>query len=310
MRVFERVNELTPRIYEVLYDLGIALYNLDRNDEAARYLAEAADLNPQPAEAHYRLGLIASAGNDQTNAILEFKHATERDSNNANYHFLLAREYGRVGYWDGAIEENTRAIEINPKEPAYIYARANANYRKGEAAAAAADFDLAAQLDPKFENIDYLRGYAYRAAGNFDKAREILEKVVTTLPKHVDALASLGFINIEQGRLEDAERPLKRALSLDPTHMPVLYDYARVAVKRRDYGEAVIRLRHVIERDPGHTQAHYQLFLAYSRLKQPEKAQVELAEFKRLEELEKRVKEERIYDEKLRTQQVLGELPR
>ena len=45
----------------------------------------------------------------------------------------------------------------------------------------------------------------------------------------------------------------------------------------------------------------------YSRLKQPEKAQVELAEFKRLETLEKQVRQERILDEKLRTQQMLGQ---
>ena len=32
----------TPRTYEVLYNLGTALYNLDRNEEAARSLAEAA----------------------------------------------------------------------------------------------------------------------------------------------------------------------------------------------------------------------------------------------------------------------------
>src|SRR5262249_38731102 len=72
-RLFTRVNELNPHTYEVLYNLGIALYNLDRNDEAARYLAEAADINPAPAETHFRLGLIASAGGDHANAVEEFK---------------------------------------------------------------------------------------------------------------------------------------------------------------------------------------------------------------------------------------------
>jgi len=60
-------------------------------------------------------------------------------------------------------------MEVNPKEAAYIYARANANYRKGEWTAAAADFDRAAELDPKIENIEYLRGYAHRAAGILKK---------------------------------------------------------------------------------------------------------------------------------------------
>src|SRR6266446_5513539 len=309
-RLFARVNELTPHMFEVLYDLGIALYNLDRNQEAERYLAEAADLNPGPPETHFRLALIASALNDTANSVLEFKHAIERDPKNPNFHFMLAREYSRIGYWDGAIEENTTAIEINPKEAAYVYARANANYRKAEWTAAAADFDRAGELDPKIENIEYLRGYAHRAAGDFEKAREILERFVATHADHIDALSSLGYVAIEQGRLDDAEAPLRHALQLAPDEVPVLYDYARLALKRRDYPEAIARLEKVIGRLPTLTQAHYQLFLAYSRLKQTDKAQAELAEFKRLEALEKQVERERILDEKLRTQQLLGQSPK
>jgi len=308
-RIFGKVNELKPHTYEVLYNLGIALFNLDRNDDASRYFAEAADLNPAPAETHFRLGLIASAHSDHANAAEEFKHATEREQKNANYHYLLGREYFRVGYWEGAIDEYSRAVEIEPRNTAYLLARADANYRKGEWTTAAADFDQAASLDPNIENIQFWQGTAHRAAGNFDLARQYLESFLAKHSDHVDALASLGYVAIEQGRLEDAEAPLKRALSFDPNNVPVLYDYARLAVKRRDYNEAVIRLQRVIERQPAHTQAFYQLFLAYTRLKQTDKAQTMLAEFKRLEALDKQSQQERIMDDKLRTQQMLGQQP-
>lgn len=309
VRVFIRVNEALPRTYEVLYNLGIALYNLDRNDEAARYLAEAADLNPAPAETHFRLGLIASARSDRANAVEEFKHATERDQKNANYHYLLGREYFRAGFWEGAVNEFSRAMEIEPTHAAYVLARADANYRRGEWAASTDDFDRAASLDPGIESIEYWQGYAHRAAGNFDLARQYLEKFLLKNPDHVDALGSLGYVAIEQGRLEDADGPLRRALSLDPRNSAVLYDYARLAVKRRDYPEAVVRLQRVIEKNPAMAQAQYQLFLAYTRLKQPEQAQSALAEFKRLDLLEKQTTQERILDEKLRTQQMLGQQP-
>ncbi|HST23063.1 MAG TPA: tetratricopeptide repeat protein [Blastocatellia bacterium] len=306
-RLFARVNELQPRTYEVLYNLGIALYNLDRNDEAARYLAEATDLNPSPAETHFRLGLIASARSDYANAVEEFKHAIEREPNNANYHYLLGREYFRVGFWEGAINEYSQAIERVPNNTAYVLARADANYRKGEWANSAADFDRAASLDQNAESIEYWQGAAHRAAGNFDVARQRFEKFLIKHPDHVDALASLGYVAIEQGRFDDAEAPLKRALSLDSKNVPALYDYARLAVKRRDYAESVVRLQRVIEKYPAHTQSFYQLFLAYTRLKQTEKAQAALAEFKRLEAMEKQAQQERLLDDKLRTQQMLGQ---
>ena len=128
-------------------------------------------------------------------------------------------------------------------------------------------------------------------------------------PDHVDALSSLGYVAIEQGRLDDAEAPLQHALQISPDEIPVLYDYARLALKRREYAEAVSRLEKVVNKLPTLTQAHYQLFLAYSRLKQTDKAQTELAEFKRLEGLEKQVEKERILDEKLRVQQLMGQSP-
>ncbi len=204
-RLFARVNELTPHTFEVLYNLGIALYNLDRNDEAARYLAEAADLDPKPAETHLRLGLIASARNDWANAITEFKHVLERDANKASYHFLLGREYFRVGYWDGAISEYTSAVNLEPKQTTYVLARADAYYRKGDWSASAADFDQAAALDPSRSDIEYWQGYAHRAAGDFDLARDFLQKFLLKTPENVDALASLGYVAIEQGRMEDCQ---------------------------------------------------------------------------------------------------------
>jgi tetratricopeptide (TPR) repeat protein len=226
-RIFVRLNEMMPQTYEVLYNLGIALYNLDRNDEAARYLSEAADLNPSPAETHFRLALIASARNDSVNAVEEFRHALERDPKNANYHYMLGREFFRAGFWEGAIGEYGAAIAEEPKQVAYYLGRANANYRKGEWMAAAADFDQAASMGAGVKDIEFLQGYAHRAAGNFDRARQLLETFLAKNPDHVDALANLGYLALEQGRFEEAETPLKRALGLDPDNVPVLYDYAR-----------------------------------------------------------------------------------
>ena len=188
---------------------------------------------------------------------------------------------------------------------AYVLARGNANIRKGEGGGAAADFDIAASLDPKVEGIEYLRGYAHRVAGNFDRARELLDKFLKQHPDHVDTLANLGFLSVEQGRIDEAEVYLRRVLELEPSNEMALYDYARVAIRRRDYSEAVGRLLQVVARDKANTQAHYQLFLAYSRLKELDKAQVELSEFKRLQTMDKQAKEERMQDEKLRTQEIL-----
>jgi tetratricopeptide (TPR) repeat protein len=77
---------------------------------------------------------------------------------------------------------------------------------------------------------------------------------------------------------------LRRAIELDPKMFPSYHDLGRLLVKLRRYEEAVPLLTRGVElnaKDPG---VHYQLFLAYSRLKKQGEADRELAEFKRLDE--------------------------
>src|SRR5260370_22654404 len=99
-------------------------------------------------------------------------------------------------------------MALDPRQVAYVLGRANAAYRNGEWTAAAADFDLAASIDPNIKDIEYLRGYAHRAAGNFDVARQLLEKFVATHPDHVDALASPGSGTIPPAGLDSAATPI------------------------------------------------------------------------------------------------------
>src|SRR6185436_7833310 len=74
-------------------------------------------------------------------------------------------------------------------------------------------------------------------------------------------------------------------IELEPKSFPPYHDLGRLLVKLKRYGEAVPLLQKGVSlnaKDPG---VHYQLFLAYSRLKRKDEADRELAEFKRLDEV-------------------------
>jgi Flp pilus assembly protein TadD len=99
--------------------------------------------------------------------------------------------------------------------------------------------------------------------------------------------ANLGYIAIQRGRDAEAEQLLRRAIGLDAKLFPPRYDLGRLLFRLKKYEEAVEALRAAAalnEKDPG---VHYQLFLAYSRLRRKTDAERELAEFKRLEEARK-----------------------
>ena len=100
-------------------------------------------------------------------------------------------------------------------------------------------------------------------------------------------LSNLGYIASQRGENVEAERLLRRAIQLDPKSYPSYHDLGRLLVKLRRYEEALPLLTRGVElntKDPG---VHYQLFLAYSRLNRKEQADRELAEFKKLDEVNK-----------------------
>ena len=111
------------------------------------------------------------------------------------------------------------------------------------------------------------------------------QKVLKLEPDNPDALASLGYIASQRGENVEAERLLRRAIQLNPQAFPSYHDLGRLLVKLRRYDEALPLLKRGVElndKDPG---IRYQLFLAYSRLKRKDEADKELAEFKRLDEV-------------------------
>jgi tetratricopeptide (TPR) repeat protein len=97
-------------------------------------------------------------------------------------------------------------------------------------------------------------------------------------------LSSLGYIASQRGQNEEAERFLRRAIELDPKSYPPYHDLGRLLVKTRRYDEALPILTRGAALNTTDAGVHYQLFLAYSRLKKKDEADRELAEFKRLEE--------------------------
>jgi len=184
------------------------------------------------------------------------------------------------------------------------------NYRKGEWTAAAADFDRAAELIQKSRTSNISAAMRTAPVGDFEKAREILER----FRRH----SSRSLLTRSPA---SAMWQSSRAGSMKPRRT----ETCAGAVARRDTGALRLRAARAqaprlsrshsaagkgnCQKLPTLTQAHYQLFLAYSRLKQTDKAQTELAEFKAPWALEKQVEKERIVDEKLRTQQMLGQAP-
>jgi tetratricopeptide (TPR) repeat protein len=86
-------------------NLAVTLQFLGHTQEAEANLREALRLDPQLAQAHYRLGNVLEYQGRLEAALPEFKEAIRLDDKYAEPHIALAQIYNRLGKKDAAGEE-------------------------------------------------------------------------------------------------------------------------------------------------------------------------------------------------------------
>jgi tetratricopeptide (TPR) repeat protein len=116
-----------------------------------------------------------------------------------------------------------------------------------------------------------LAGARELAAGRLDAARVMYEKVLAIYPLHLEALESLGVIDVRQGRRKEAAARVESALAAasgNPT-ADLLLVSAKIQIGAGNADRAEALLRQAIEREPTRLNAYGmlgQLFALQNRL--------------------------------------------
>ena len=296
-RLFEKVNLARPNSYEVLYNLGVAYYNLNQLDSARAALLQVIALNQNAPEAFYRLGLIASEKKEVENALRFWLKALELKPEYAEVNFLIGEELRKQKKYIAALPFYEKAGAQNVENPLYQLRLGVSYFRLKQYAQAGEIFERMLVKYPDDFNFNYLHGYTARNQGLYDKALAAFEKADRISPNNADVIAGLAFIAFQRGEIEKAEQLLRRTLQLDAKNFSAHYDLGRLLVSQHRYAEALPILERSVDINKNDPSTRYQLFLVYSRLKQKEKANQSLAEFKRLEAEFKRVSDSPITDE-------------
>ncbi len=173
-----------PRKMRPQNDLGVALYDAGRLDEAIIAYKKAIDLDPGNAEAWNNLG----------NALSDLGRMTE------------------------AIRSYRKAISLSPR---YVKPMANlgdALIKEKRYDEAIEVLDRAISLDPKCFHAFLNLGSAWLRKGNIAVAESALKKAIELNPGSAQAYNNLGIVEIAKGNFREAERCFRLALEINPDH--------------------------------------------------------------------------------------------
>jgi serine/threonine-protein kinase len=221
--------QINPKVAQAHYNLGHILYAKGRLDEAIDHYQQALHLDPKDGQAHTNLGLALKAKGRLDEAIGHYQQALHLDPMLALAHFNLGLALYDKGRLDEAIDHYQQALDLEPMLALKAHTSlGNALYTKGRLDEAVGHYQQALHLDPKDALAHYNLGNALYAKGRLDEATDHYQQALHLDPKDVDAHNALGQALLAQGRFREARDATRRGLDLLPQGHPL-----RATVTRR-----------------------------------------------------------------------------
>jgi Tfp pilus assembly protein PilF len=176
------------------------------------------------------------------------------------------------------------AVALDPLEPTYHMALANAYVQDNRLDAAETEFLQTIQLEPNFSDSYKQLGRLYMEKKEYDKAltylSESLKKAKLTNPQMVRNWVAL--CQYQLGHFEAAELSWLKALDLREDES-IRLNMALAYLDRGQFDKATEALKKALEHQPQFVPAHYHLALLYLKDKDLENARRHFNEVVRLE---------------------------
>lgn len=166
-------------------------------------------------------------------------------------------------------------------------------YRRGQTAQATRHWEKALARNPQRADVyERMATLAFDTDG-FDQAVTLCQQGLSIDPNRPGVRNLMARSLTRLGRYAEAIVAAQAELKISPRSSLACFLLGRAFWQQRDYEQAERAYLQVIELQPDYTRAYYGLFNVYTRLKQSDKAQRYLAEFKKLDQQDRERVEQR-----------------
>ena len=249
-----------PGCWMAHYNLGIALNNQGKTDEAIAHYREAIELRPSYAEAHYNLGRLLARKGQLDDAVTHYEKALEINPADAEAQNNLGVTLFGSGRVDEAIAHYQEALKIRPDYAEASCNLASALLSKGDLDGAIAYYSVCLALLPNQAEPEYNLASALLRKGRTDEAIAHYKKALELRPDSADAHANLGSAFLEKGRVQEAIAAYRNALRISPENVPAQTNLAWLLATSSDpslrNGSEAIRLAEQADSESSRSENH------------------------------------------------------
>ena len=248
------VTKQQPSFAEGHFNLGLALFESGKLDQARPELAKALTLKPGLRGANLFLGLIDYRENRFKDAETHLARETAIDLHSAKAFMWLGVCRLAENDPQAAIEPLDKAYALDPRDPDTLYHRGHAYML-----VANASYDAMFRLDGDSVRVHQVLAEAYAQAYRNTDAVSEFEIAVKMAPHQPGLHEELGDQYWTVGNLEKAGDAYRAELVNDPYAATAMYKLGSLLVRNQGAEEGVELLRKAIKADPSLNDAYYYL---------------------------------------------------
>jgi tetratricopeptide (TPR) repeat protein len=216
--LYETTLARNPASWVAHLNLGTAMVDAGRPDEALPHLQRALELKPGFPETLNSLGNVLNRLGRSREALPVLEEAVRLQPRFGAAHNTLGATLMALERADEGIAAFRRALEITP---GLVQARVNLGWalaNGGRVAEAAEQFDQARRLQPESADVELKWGLAYVMHGRPAEALPHFERALALQPGDAEMPHALGRALLALGRRTDAIAQFEAALRLNPNH--------------------------------------------------------------------------------------------
>ncbi|WP_218080256.1 O-linked N-acetylglucosamine transferase, SPINDLY family protein [Anthocerotibacter panamensis] len=230
LNAYQEVLQIQPNWAEACYRLGLIHKALGHLEAACDAYQKALDLDPTLACAHTNLGNILAQQGQRAEAVLHYQQALalEVDSGLYSNLGLVLQELGRREEAQACYH---KALELNPELAQVHNNLGTLLYQERRLLEAQACYEKALALRPELPQAHYNLGRLYHERQQIEAAIACYQQAITLQPNYPDAYFNLGVVFQEQGCTEAALQIFQKLRSTsvearwhELLFLPILYD--------------------------------------------------------------------------------------
>lgn len=180
-------------------------------------------------------GACLKAQGDLLGALDFFKRSLEAGGNPAIGHFNIGAILLQLNYLDLATEHLSKAVVLDPKNPAASRALAMSLNEQGHYAEAVHIISALIENNPVTDELLNVLGLSLRRLNRLTEAKACYNSVTPASPAGGEAQYQLGLIAVSENRNDTAKQHFQNALDLNPRLTPVHRNMSLVITYDKDH---------------------------------------------------------------------------